>query len=342
MPSRPAIDATRLAPRHDDGHESGDGHDDVLDVTATAKAPPPMARAVSASHGATHDNDHDHDGGHESGHGPHGATQVKRLTPGRRLLNLFHWRLPLAWLGTAIGVAVLTTKAPFAYRDWPLHWSAAPSPYIITRDFTLALTLFALVTLFTAFTVNPAAYRPVSRVLEDVVAFDRWSGRFRSIRADWTSDVLVTLISLTPMLLLLDVKRHGWQAAAIDIMVIGLAVLVNASVSEVVKIASKRQRPLSYHSVPDVRTPRSWFLSFYSSHTANSFATTTALAYTFERQYASSEWHTAVWVAGSLLSMAVGMNRVAAGKHWPSDVFTGALAGSFWGFVIPWLHTKAW
>jgi membrane-associated phospholipid phosphatase len=36
----------------------------------------------------------------------------------------------------------------------------------------------------------------------------------------------------------------------------------------------------------------------------------------------------------------VGSLRVAAGRHFPTDVLVGALAGSAIGMVIPWAHAR--
>lgn len=47
-----------------------------------------------------------------------------------------------------------------------------------------------------------------------------------------------------------------------------------------------------------------------------------------------------VWGAGLATASSVAILRVAAGKHYPSDVVMGAAMGSFIGWLVPMLHRE--
>ncbi|MDB4987793.1 MAG: hypothetical protein JWN04_2971, partial [Myxococcaceae bacterium] len=46
-----------------------------------------------------------------------------------------------------------------------------------------------------------------------------------------------------------------------------------------------------------------------------------------------------IWALGVPLAALTGYLRLAADKHYFTDVLTGALVGSAVGFLVPWLHT---
>lgn len=247
------------------------------------------------------------------------------------------------------GLLLLATFAaavlPFAIGE---HWSGQPvtdkaTPYALALPFDGPFILVAAAAFIVALMVNPARQDVIIAAIDDVLGMDRWASRYLSRRADFASNVLVTLAVSSPALLLFR-AGHGRQwAVLIDLVVIYLAVLANAAVSETVKVWVRRPRPFHYNVNTDVglKARRSAFLSFYSAHTANAYTVTTAVGFTFSHLYPHSPWQWAVWAGGALVSAAVGVNRVAAGKHWPTDVLMGAVAGSTWGLVIPWLHVKS-
>jgi membrane-associated phospholipid phosphatase len=45
-----------------------------------------------------------------------------------------------------------------------------------------------------------------------------------------------------------------------------------------------------------------------------------------------------VYAAAVAAGSGIGLTRILAGKHFPSDVLVGAAAGTASGLLIPWLH----
>jgi len=109
----------------------------------------------------------------------------------------------------------------------------------------------------------------------------------------------------------------------------------------------KRPRPFTYN--PNVvhdnaackaynRNNPDANLSFYSGHTAHVASViffTNSMLWFYKPEYRSKDW---VWMASSLLPALVGYQRVLAGKHFPTDVFAGYVAGAAIGFLIPRIH----
>ena len=122
------------------------------------------------------------------------------------------------------------------------------------------------------------------------------------------------------------------------------SVLTTLAVAEIAKQAVQRPRPCTY------QTPRRLdrdlgcgpedddaYLSFFSGHTATAAALSATAAYWAVRD--GSATRAAVTVAaGVALTTAVGVERVRAGKHFPTDVWVGAAAGVVVGTLTPWLR----
>ena len=78
--------------------------------------------------------------------------------------------------------------------------------------------------------------------------------------------------------------------------------------------------------------------SFYSGHASTAFATAVFTGIWFSETYPGSQWIPWVWAGSLSAATAVAVLRVAAGKHFPTDVIAGAAAGIakilFFVFVI--------
>jgi membrane-associated phospholipid phosphatase len=115
---------------------------------------------------------------------------------------------------------------------------------------------------------------------------------------------------------------------------------VNAALTTAVKFAVGRPRPFSYGLDGSGRDPTDGDarLSFYSGHSSTTFAMATAYAYLFTARHPRSRWVPPVWILGYALAGTTAALRVAAGKHFYSDVIVGAIAGTAVGVAIPAVH----
>ena len=159
----------------------------------------------------------------------------------------------------------------------------------------------------------------------------RWKD---SAAADGASDALVAGV---PVLTAGTLAFSGWQAggartAAEDLLIAGQAVSVSILVTQVARYSFGRACPYAWADPSAAREP-SAFLSLWSGHTSAAFAAATAPASVARlRGYRSWPWILGVGLAGA---SACGWMRIAADRHWTTDVVAGAAIGSLVGFGLP-------
>ena len=134
--------------------------------------------------------------------------------------------------------------------------------------------------------------------------------------------------------------ESAWRNIPEDFLVTTEAVMLAADLNQLVKFSFARERPF-VHALADAQkastvAPADNNLSFFSGHTtlAFSLATSAATVATL-RGY---RWAPVLWAVGLPVAAFVGYLRIAADKHYFTDVVTGALFGSAFGVAIPWLH----
>jgi membrane-associated phospholipid phosphatase len=132
----------------------------------------------------------------------------------------------------------------------------------------------------------------------------------------------------------------------VDALLITEATVIAADINQIAKFAFARERPF-VHYLPRAPgairaltdSPSDDNLSFFSGHTTLAFAVATA-AGTVDtlRGYRLAP---AVWAAGLTMATSVGYLRIAADKHYFSDVMTGAVVGSLIGVGVPLIFHSA-
>lgn len=157
--------------------------------------------------------------------------------------------------------------------------------------------------------------------------------------ADTASYVLA--VAQPVMILTLDVLAAGKDGqpgdAWIDALLIAEATSVAMALNQIVKFAVGRERPF-VHALPDAdkpftARPSDNNLSFYSAHTALTFAlATSAGTIASMRRYRIAPW---IWTAGIAVAAVTGYLRIAADRHYASDVVVGAVVGSLTGAAVP-------
>ncbi len=157
--------------------------------------------------------------------------------------------------------------------------------------------------------------------------------------ADTASYVLAVAQPL--MIVTLDVIAAGKDGqpgdAWVDALLISEATSVAMALNQIVKFAVGRERPF-VHALPEAdkpftARPSDNNLSFYSGHTALTFAlATSAGTIASMRRYRLAPW---IWTAGIAMATVTGYLRIAADSHYASDVAVGAVVGSLTGAAVP-------
>lgn len=129
-----------------------------------------------------------------------------------------------------------------------------------------------------------------------------------------------------------DAAKETGKAALVYFESLSVAMFLN----QVVKFIVARERPIVRHLSGSEKDRPDTRLSFYSGHTTAAFAMATAGSMLLQMK----EWKysNAAWVVNMSLAATVGYLRIAADKHYFSDVIIGALIGIAAGIIVPKLH----
>ena len=169
----------------------------------------------------------------------------------------------------------------------------------------------------------------------EVNAFDRSAIGNDNRVADGVSDVTLGLALLAPLAadaLALHDRRVFYE----DALVFAEALAVTGAVVTTFKYTVQRPLPRVYDGQdPVLASAPGGYRSFFSGHTALVFAALGSGSMTLGYRWGA--W-VAPWLATVVVGSSVGLERVAAGRHFYSDVIVGALAGSAVGIALPWLH----
>jgi len=112
---------------------------------------------------------------------------------------------------------------------------------------------------------------------------------------------------------------------------------VDTALQNATNFIVSRPRPRTYAGDPAFLSSGEGYLSFYAGHVSTAFAMTSAAAFTIRHRHGEHVWP---WVVGGLIAASVGVERVASGHHFPTDVAAAAVAGTAIGVTVPWLHLR--
>jgi membrane-associated phospholipid phosphatase len=169
-----------------------------------------------------------------------------------------------------------------------------------------------------------------------VNAFDRGAIGNRSDFARHLSDATVAAAVVVP--LVLDAKAVGagrvWNE---DAAVLFETLAVNGALVTAVKYIVQRPLPRTYAGDSALIVEPEGYRAFYSGHTSTAFAGLAAAAMTLRYRYGAKAWP---WIVTGVVGTSVAIERVADGRHFPSDVIVGAVMGTAVGIVVPALHAR--
>jgi len=124
----------------------------------------------------------------------------------------------------------------------------------------------------------------------------------------------------------------------IDILIVAEATVITGNLTELSKYSFARERPFVHYRSPAEREAKSAAgdnLSFFSGHSAVAFSLATAAGTVASMR--KHRWAPAMWIAGMTFATTGAYLRIAADRHYATDVITGALVGGGIGFGVPYL-----
>jgi membrane-associated phospholipid phosphatase len=125
------------------------------------------------------------------------------------------------------------------------------------------------------------------------------------------------------------------RRAGEDALLVAEAYAIALLGTEAAKVSAARLRPDAFDGTGPATSLDSR-VSFWSGHTSPTFAAATAAGTVARvRGYESWPWIMGVGLAGAATT---GYLRVAADKHWATDVLAGAAFGAGVGLAVPLLH----
>jgi membrane-associated phospholipid phosphatase len=168
----------------------------------------------------------------------------------------------------------------------------------------------------------------------------RWGDtRLAAQLSDITAYVVVPGLVVTADYL--ATREHGGpDLLGADLGIIIEAVAVSQVLNQITKFSVGRERPLARALVGPAKqttdSPSDNNTSFYSGHASWTFSWAVAAGTVASRR----GYPQAPWVFASSLSLAAltGYLRIAADKHYLTDVVTGAAMGAAVGWLVPFLH----
>ena len=183
---------------------------------------------------------------------------------------------------------------------------------------------------------DPCDPAPLSGL--DRYAVGRYSA-FWDTWGDWT--VALLPVASVAGAFLSRTSGHDVSGLLTDAALVGEALVLTGVLHQLVRFAVRRPRPFMYAAAarPELREEPTATLSFFSGHTAAAFAAAGSLAYlATERRPEWPAW--VLWSVPMALAASVGLARVQAGEHFPTDVLVGAVVGAAIGVLVPWMHRR--
>lgn len=204
-------------------------------------------------------------------------------------------------------------------------------------DLPLVLTAGATASAFFVLPELPDATCAPDCDRSKVNGFDRWAaGKYDR---SWATVGDIATASTIALPLLVVVVDEGWANGLNDDLVVAEAALISSAAQVALSFAVPRARPRAYSDQAplDERSNANAARSFFSGHVANTMAVSVAALRTLQRlNQPTLGWLT--FGAGLAGTGLVGVSRVMAGSHFPSDVLIGAAFGAGIGLAVPALH----
>ena len=176
--------------------------------------------------------------------------------------------------------------------------------------------------------------------INSINSFDRGSVHNWSPSISTTSDAVLLTVTVLPALFLSE--HHTGRDIRTLLIMYAEVFTFNYGLTEIAKSSVNRARPYVYNENVSMGTRTGSFSrkSFFSGHTSQ----TAAASFFFAKVI--TDYHPTLrrglkiglWIFAATVPAVNGYFRVLAGKHFPTDVISGYVAGAATGWFIPQLH----
>jgi membrane-associated phospholipid phosphatase len=225
--------------------------------------------------------------------------------------------------------------------------AATQMRYDVPLDLSIAIGGIALWT--TLELLKPVLAVPCRWCDRDAAGNDTLNDFDKSVRnaLKWddtkTADTLSTVVSfgLAPAAGIaigagIAAHDHRLSEFPADLLVVAESAAIAVNINQITKYAVARERPYVHYRTPadraKYRTPDD-NLSFFSGHATLAFAlSTSAGTIASMRHYRMAP---AMWITGMAFATVGAYLRIAADRHYATDVLTGIAVGGGVGFSVP-------
>lgn len=236
-------------------------------------------------------------------------------------------RSPAALLAVAACAVFAPSAARAADKDsiYQIHPIIDGAAIGTSLALTIGIYVFAAGSIETRCPCDPA----------EINVLDRWAVNFDSGAAGLASDLTVGAILIAPAVADVMALRR-WRPILEDFVVYAEAIAISGAMVTAAK-QSGRPFPLTYQGDPSLIGTPDGYRSFYSGHTTLAFTALATMSMTIGERYGH---YLVPWLLTLGLGAAIGIERVAAGAHFPTDVVVGALYGTAVGVLVPAVHYR--
>jgi membrane-associated phospholipid phosphatase len=184
----------------------------------------------------------------------------------------------------------------------------------------------------------PASCDPASLNVLDALVPVRFD-----LTADYWSFVTQDLAGALAVLMALTLawRRRKVRELSRELLLLLQVTFTNGFINECLHLWTQRPRPFVYLDPIRHGGSSAHYTSFYSGHTSFAALAATCAWYSARRAGLAPRARTAVALLGAGLAISTGTLRVAAGRHFISDVAVGALMGLLFARLINRLHDSS-
>ncbi len=189
--------------------------------------------------------------------------------------------------------------------------------------------------------MEPAGPQDLRR--SEIPYLERWVAGAYSPAADVASDVLAVAVGGSAFFAATwhaSRNETSWMPVLEDFLILSEALAWSSAINLHVRAERIHPRPFVYGTKAPAaeRAEPQAAGSFYSGHASEAFLGAVYLATVYPLRHPEFEHRGWLWAGSLTAATTAGALRVAAGKHFPSDVLAGAAMGSLVGLGFAQLH----